>query len=162
MDESERGICLIFSLSYRKFFPKCWLKNGLIEHIRILSSNFLDEFSPGNASSDDDEETIAKEEEQDASDNKEEILALQKESEMDLDDLDFLSDYLKNRDKIVLSEPDDNRDENDDVYDDNSHPPLKMAKRGRYATKQIEEESNVRYFVIPHIYLFFCKKVLGF
>lgn len=32
---------------------------------------------------------------------------------MDLDDLDFLSDYLKNRDKIVLSELEDN--DNDDV-----------------------------------------------
>lgn len=63
-----------------------------------------DEFSPGNQSSDDDEETIAKEEAEDATDNKDEIAALQKESEMDLDDLDFLADYLRNRDSIVLEE----------------------------------------------------------
>lgn len=80
----------------------------------LMRIRFADEFSPGNASSDDDEETIAKEEEMDASDVNDEILALQKESEMDLDDLDFLSDYLKRRDDIVLSErEDDDEEEND-------------------------------------------------
>lgn len=72
-----------------------------------------DEFSPGNESSDDDEETIAKEEAEDATDTKDEIAALQKESEMDLDDLDFLADYLKNRDNIVLSD-DESADQDKD------------------------------------------------
>lgn len=71
-----------------------------------LFSFFLDEFSPGNASSDDDEETIAKAEAEEATDVKDEVAALQKESEMELDD--FLSglpkDYLQNRDKIVLND----------------------------------------------------------
>jgi E1A-binding protein p400 len=60
--------------------------------------------------SDDDEETIAKEEKEvPESSTKDEIDALQKESEMDLDDLlkdEFLLDYLKNRDKIVVPESD--------------------------------------------------------
>lgn len=67
----------------------------------------LGEFSAGNLSSDDDEETIAKEEAEQAGDTRAEIAALKKESEMDLDDMDFLADYLRNRDKIVLSDCDD-------------------------------------------------------
>lgn len=77
------------------------------EEINMIKDEYIDEFSPGNQSSDDDEETIAKEEAEDATDTKDEIAALQKESEMDLDDLDFLADYLKNRDNIVLSEDED-------------------------------------------------------
>lgn len=67
---------------------------------------YIDEFSPGNVSSDDDEETIAKAEAEEATDVNDEVAALQKESEMELDA--FLSvlpkDYLQNRDKIVLSD----------------------------------------------------------
>lgn len=98
-----------------------------------------DEFSPGNASSDDDEETIAKEEEEQASDTKAEIAALKKESEMDLDDLDFLSDYLKNRDKIILSEV-----ENDDD-DTNREAPKRSTFRRRANITELkaDEESNV-------------------
>ncbi|XP_067632561.1 helicase domino isoform X1 [Eurosta solidaginis] len=63
-----------------------------------------DEFRP-ESGSEDDEETIAKAEEE-AADVKEEVAALEKESQMDLDD--FLKDlpkgYLENRDKILLEE----------------------------------------------------------
>lgn len=102
---------------------------------------YLDEFSPGNASSDDDEETIAKEEEEQSTDTKAEIAALQKESEMDLDDLDFLSDYLKNRDKIILSEAE--LDEDDDT---NQETPKRSTSRKRVAiteSKSADNESNV-------------------
>lgn len=75
-----------------------------------------DEFEPGNAASDDDEETIAKAELEDAADVDDEVAALQKESEMELDA--FISglpnDYLENRDKIVLSEDDEQSDEQSD------------------------------------------------
>uniref|UniRef100_A0A7G3AY70 Putative snf2 family dna-dependent atpase n=1 Tax=Lutzomyia longipalpis TaxID=7200 RepID=A0A7G3AY70_LUTLO len=67
-----------------------------------------DEFSPGNESSDDDEETIAKAEAEATCVN-EEILALQRESEMDFDDFlkELPKDYLKNRDNIVLPDIDE-------------------------------------------------------
>lgn len=100
--------------------------------------DFIDEFSPGNVSSDDDEETIAKEEEEQATDTKAEIAALQRESQMDLDDLDFLSDYLKNRDKIILSDVDDD--------DTNAGPAKKPTLRKRTAEVEIkvdDDESNV-------------------
>lgn len=68
-----------------------------------------DEFNPSNADSSDDEETIAKEEAQAAPNVKEEVMALQRESEMDLDDFlkELPKDYLANRDKIVLPDSDD-------------------------------------------------------
>ncbi|XP_052567564.1 helicase domino-like [Culex pipiens pallens] len=73
-----------------------------------------DEFKPDSENSDDDEETIAKAEAE-ATGTNEEVAALQKESEMDLDD--FLKhlpkDYLENRDKIVLSDPDDSEKESE-------------------------------------------------
>lgn len=64
-----------------------------------------DEFSPGNVSSDDDEETIARAEEE-ATDVNDEVAALQKESEMDMDAFlnELPKDYLQNRDDIILSE----------------------------------------------------------
>lgn len=75
-----------------------------------------DEFSPGNASSDDDEETIAKAEAEATADVTAEVAALQKESEMELDD--FLSelpkDYLQNRDKIILDEKQRQSDDDDE------------------------------------------------
>lgn len=74
-----------------------------------------DEFEPDIAS-DDDEETIAKAELEDATNVDDEVAALQKESEMELDA--FISglpkDYLQNRDKIVLSEDDEQSDEQSD------------------------------------------------
>lgn len=74
-----------------------------------------DEWSRPNEVSDDDEETIAQAEaEIPASSTNDEIDALQKESEMDLDD--FLKtlpkDYLQNRDKIVV--PDESGSESSD------------------------------------------------
>lgn len=64
-----------------------------------------DEFRPDSQTSTDDEETIAQEED-DPNEHKAEIEALQRESEMNLED--FLSelpkDYLQNRDKIKLSD----------------------------------------------------------
>lgn len=75
-----------------------------------------DEFEPDNVASDDDEETIAKAELEDATNVDDEVAALQKESEMELDA--FISglpkDYLQNRDKIVLSEDDEQSDEQTD------------------------------------------------
>lgn len=58
---------------------------------------------------------------------------------MDLDDLDFLSDYLKNRDKIILSEV-----ENDDD-DTNQEAPKRSTSRKRATITEIktEDESNV-------------------
>ncbi|XP_065077199.1 helicase domino isoform X2 [Ochlerotatus camptorhynchus] len=73
-----------------------------------------DEFQPDSENSDDDEETIAKAEAE-ATGTNEEVAALQKESEMDLDD--FLKhlpkDYLENRDKIILSEPEESDKESE-------------------------------------------------
>lgn len=108
---------------------------------------FVDEFSPGNASSDDDEETIAKEEAEQSTDTKAEIAALQKESEMDLDDLDFLSDYLKNRDRIILSEV-----EHDDDEDTNQEAPKRSTSRKRGAITETkaaaaDDESNVTFYI---------------
>ncbi|XP_055687662.1 helicase domino [Lutzomyia longipalpis] len=79
-----------------------------------------DEFSPGNESSDDDEETIAKAEAEATCVN-EEILALQRESEMDFDDFlkELPKDYLKNRDNIVLPDIDEDTTERvDDSADE--------------------------------------------
>lgn len=68
-----------------------------------------DEFCPEEESSGDDEETIAKAEAEAGEGTKDEVAALQKESEMDLDDFlrDLPKGYLENRDKIVLSERED-------------------------------------------------------
>lgn len=69
-----------------------------------------DEFKP-NESSDDDETTIAQAEAE-ATGYNEEIAALQKESQMDLDDFlkQLPANYLENRDKINLSESGDSSD----------------------------------------------------
>lgn len=69
-------------------------------------SGFDDEWSRPNEDSDDDEETIEQAEAEIPTGTNDEIDALQKESEMDMDD--FLKtlpkDYLQNREKIVVSE----------------------------------------------------------
>ncbi|XP_055613145.1 helicase domino isoform X2 [Uranotaenia lowii] len=72
-----------------------------------------DEFRP-DENSDDDEETIAKAEAE-ATGTNEEVAALQKESEMDLDDFlkSLPKDYLENRDKIVLPEKEESEKESD-------------------------------------------------
>lgn len=90
------------------------------------------EFSPGNASSDDDEETIALAERDDAAahDVRDEIAALQKESEMDLDEFlnELPANYLKDREGLILGESkqgsdadEDDDDDDDSVEDDNEH-----------------------------------------
>lgn len=82
------------------------------------------EFSPGNASSDDDEETIALAERDDAAAHNvlDEIAALQKESEMDLDEFlnELPANYLKDRERLILGECKhdvESDDEEDDVND---------------------------------------------
>ncbi|GLV35974.1 domino [Carabus blaptoides fortunei] len=78
-----------------------------------------DEFCPENQSSSDDEETIAQAEAADESDKQtEEIAALQRESEMALEDFlnELPKDYLENRDKIVFSDA-DNSERNSDCSD---------------------------------------------
>lgn len=64
-----------------------------------------DEFHPGNHSSSDDEETIALAEAEPA-DEAQELAALKRESELDLDTLikELPADYLKNRDKELDTE----------------------------------------------------------
>lgn len=82
-----------------------------------------DEFSPGNASSEDDEETIAMAE-RDAHDVSDEIAALQKESEMDMDEFlnELPANYLKDREGLILGESKqtslDGSDDDDDAEDD--------------------------------------------
>ncbi|XP_044753468.1 helicase domino [Coccinella septempunctata] len=69
--------------------------------------NSDDEFQPDNQSSTDDEETIEQEEANiDAERQSEEVAALQKESEMDLEEFlkELPKDYLENRDKIKFSD----------------------------------------------------------
>lgn len=81
-----------------------------------------DEFTPGNASSDDDEETIAKEEAEATFDVKDEVTALQKESEMDLDAFlnELPKDYLQKRDEIILEEAKSLSYESDEEFQVNS------------------------------------------
>ncbi|XP_044271638.1 helicase domino isoform X1 [Tribolium madens] len=71
-------------------------------------NNSDDEFHPDSHNSTDDEETIAQEEAAggESTDQNEEVAALQRESEMDLDDFlkELPKDYLQNRDSIRLSD----------------------------------------------------------
>ncbi|KFB48687.1 AGAP006165-PB-like protein [Anopheles sinensis] len=85
-------------------------------HRGLAATGSDEEFCPEAESSGDDEETIAKAEAEAEEGTKDEVAALQKESEMDLDDFlkNLPKDYLQNRDKIVLSEPDDEEEEDDD------------------------------------------------
>uniref|UniRef100_A0A182PG61 Helicase domino n=1 Tax=Anopheles epiroticus TaxID=199890 RepID=A0A182PG61_9DIPT len=88
-----------------------------------LAGGSDDEFCPEAESSDDDEETIAKAEAEAAAEaedgTKDEVAALQKESEMDLDDFlkNLPKDYLENRDKIVFSDSGDGEDDDDGEED---------------------------------------------
>lgn len=74
----------------------------------------------------------------DATDTKDEIAALQKESEMDLDDLDFLSDYLRMRDKIVLDEDDEDTNMEASVSDKTTR-----KKIAAVASAIVDDESSV-------------------
>ncbi|XP_044733035.1 helicase domino isoform X2 [Chrysoperla carnea] len=77
-----------------------------------------DEFNPGNQSSDDDEETIALAEAE-ATDEAQELAALQRESEMDLDTLisELPADYLENRNKELPSDNESESESNKDNAD---------------------------------------------
>ncbi|KAL9916253.1 helicase domino isoform X1 [Glossina fuscipes] len=93
--------------------------NPSINSSRISSpkrDNTDEEFRP-ESTSDDDEETIAKAEEEEAMDVDAEIAALEKESQMELNDVikDLPKGYLENRDKILLEEQKQNHlKENDE------------------------------------------------
>lgn len=105
VDQTEK-----YSQQVAEGMNKTASKANSLNSSRISSPQRLnsdDEWSRPNEDSDDDEETIAQAEaEIPVSSTNDEIDALQKESEMDLDD--FLKtlpkDYLTNRDKIVISE----------------------------------------------------------
>lgn len=88
----------------------------------VSRANSDDEFRPDSQNSTDDEETIEQEEAA-GIDHNEEVAALQRESEMDLDDFlkELPKDYLQNRDKIQLSdssesESDDKSKKSDDDF----------------------------------------------
>lgn len=89
-------------------------------HTLKSSSNPVtdDEFDPDVQSEEDDEETIDQEEAVVGNDgHAEEVEALQKESQMELDDLlndNFLRDYLLNRDNIKFSGSENSEDDDDD------------------------------------------------
>ncbi|XP_054090786.1 helicase domino isoform X1 [Zeugodacus cucurbitae] len=107
-----------------------------------------DDFRP-ESGSEDDEETIAKAEEE-AADVKEEVAALEKESQMDLDD--FLKDlpkgYLENRDKILLEEDDEDSkmatsSQEDDADDAEFEANEESDDDENTISKQEEEEMDV-------------------
>lgn len=62
---------------------------------------------------------------------------------MDLDDLDFLSDYLKNRDKIILSEGE--HDGDDDTNQESLKRSTSRKSRGAITESKsaADDESNV-------------------
>ncbi|XP_036345598.1 helicase domino-like isoform X2 [Rhagoletis pomonella] len=102
-----------------------------------------DDFRP-ESGSEDDEETIAKAEEE-AADVKEEVAALEKESQMDLDD--FLKDlpkgYLENRDKILLEEVDPKSSQEDDADDTEFEANEDSDDDENTISKQEEEEKDI-------------------
>ncbi|XP_059614802.1 helicase domino isoform X2 [Phlebotomus argentipes] len=102
-----------------------------------------DEFSPGNELSDDDEETIAKAEAEATCVN-EEILALQRESEMDFDDFlkELPKDYLKNRENIVLSDDDDNGGREDEKMESSGDEEFKATASSTDDEESIMEQEN--------------------
>ncbi|KAJ8955137.1 hypothetical protein NQ318_009030 [Aromia moschata] len=103
------------------------------------------EFEPETQSDEDDEETIAQEEAALGTDgHTEEVAALQKESQMELDDLledDFLRNYLLNRDNIRLSESDDS---DDDHYEsEKKEMPKKTDKRLKDRDEKEDRERKI-------------------
>lgn len=119
-----------------------------------LAGGSDDEFCPEAESSDDDEETIAKAEAEAAAEaedgTKDEVAALQKESEMDLDD--FLKhlpkDYLENRDKIVLSDSNDGDGDGEEEQEEEEEEEAdeKRRKKKQGATREGEEEDGDKDF----------------
>lgn len=90
-----------------------------------------DEFDPDMQSEEDDEETIDQEEADVGNDgHAEEVEALQKESQMELDDLledKFLREYLMNRDNIKVSGSEGGSDDDDDDEDDDEDDETKTT-----------------------------------
>lgn len=108
-----------------------------------------DEFDPDMQSEEDDEETIDQEEAAVGEDgHAEEVEALQKESQMELDDLlndNFLRDYLLNRDKIKFSGSEDSGDDDDIVEHDKkskSSEDLESEKEDEDKESSNEETEN--------------------
>ncbi|XP_056644553.1 helicase domino isoform X1 [Diorhabda sublineata] len=109
------------------------------------------EFDPDLQSDEDDEETIAREEALGNEGHKEEIEALQKESQMELDDLledDFLKNYLLNRDKIRLSDSEESDDDVDSKKElsktdlDEKEPSEESDSSKEDDVEETEEESE--------------------
>ncbi|CAH0554967.1 unnamed protein product [Brassicogethes aeneus] len=99
-----------------------------------------EEFEPETQSDEDDEETIEQEEAAavESAEQTEEIAALQRESQMELDDLledDLLRNYLLNRDNIRMSESDDSDSESE-------KPKSRISKKGKEDSKTPSEASE--------------------
>uniref|UniRef100_A0A182UAL3 HSA domain-containing protein n=1 Tax=Anopheles melas TaxID=34690 RepID=A0A182UAL3_9DIPT len=117
-----------------------------------LAGGSDDEFCPEAESSGDDEETIAKAEAEAAAEaedgTKDEVAALQKESEMDLDDFlkNLPKDYLENRDKIVLSDSNDGdgdgEEEQEEDEEEEEEADEKRRRKKQGATREGEEEED--------------------
>ncbi|RZB39782.1 helicase domino, partial [Asbolus verrucosus] len=101
----------------------------------VSRANSDDEFQPDSHNSTDDEETIEQEEAAggESADHNEEVAALQRESEMDLDDFlkELPKDYLQNRDNIRLSDLSSSEDASDNE-----------EKRGSKSSKSDEDFST--------------------
>ncbi|XP_076250256.1 domino helicase [Rhynchophorus ferrugineus] len=98
-----------------------------------------DEFDPDTQSDEDDEETIEQEEAAiETTDQTAEVEALQRESQLELDDLledDFLRNYLLNRDNIRMSESEDSDDDKEDKKS-------KKSDSESTSSKQIKEKEH--------------------
>lgn len=108
-----------------------------------------DEFDPDMQSEEDDEETIDQEEATVGNDgHAEEVEALQKESQMELDDLlndNFLREYLLNRDNIKLSGSEDSGDDEETVEHDkksNASEDSESVKEDEEKESSADEEEN--------------------
>nr|XP_023016779.1 helicase domino isoform X2 [Leptinotarsa decemlineata] len=102
------------------------------------------EFDPDLQSDEDDEETIEQEEAAlDDEGHKEEIEALQKESQMELDDLledELLKNYLLNRDNIRLSESDDSDNDQDPGETSTKSEVEQERESGKAEIQEIEDK----------------------
>lgn len=110
-----------------------------------------DEFDPEMQSEEDDEETIDQEEAAVGNDgHAEEVEALQKESQMELDDLlndNFLRDYLLNRDNIKLSGSEDSGDDEETVEHDKKSKSSEDSEsvkedEDKESSEEVEENEN--------------------
>lgn len=136
---------------------------------RTLGSD--DEWSRPNEDSEDDEETIAQAEAELPANTNDEIDALQKESEMDLDDFlqtCNLKDYIQNRDKLVEKEVQESTsgsgeesdkefeaNENDEDDEDTIMEQEKTEKNADHKAEIDELKVNLRNSLIPGTNKFF-------